>query len=353
MIETVFRSDELPPGERLARFDALQVASEHPMRMLSGEPASFSAELKALDLDAVNLVELTCSPSEVLRTPRLVRAADPELYSVVFALRGSLDVEQAGRSARLGPYGFALYDSSRPFRIGIDSDSRTATLLRLHLPRVLLGLPRAESDRLLAVGMSGREGMGALLTQFVTGLTAASAVCRPGDVTRLGGIAVDLLTATLAHQLDAEERVPEESRQRALLVRIDAFVRRNLHETGLSPATVAAAHHISVSHLHRLFETRDTTVSAWIRHLRLERAQRDLPIRRCGPNRSTASRPAAASATTPPSPAPFAPRTTCRPATTGTARSARRRPTVKRAGPTVRQGHRPRGPARWCPPAIR
>ncbi|MFE2941524.1 AraC family transcriptional regulator [Streptomyces sp. NPDC059255] len=40
----------------------------------------------------------------------------------------------------------------------------------------------------------------------------------------------------------------------------------------------AAAHHISVSYLHRVFQAHDrgTTVSAWIRHQRLEAARRDL-----------------------------------------------------------------------------
>ncbi|MFF5586003.1 helix-turn-helix transcriptional regulator [Streptomyces hygroscopicus] len=39
---------------------------------------------------------------------------------------------------------------------------------------------------------------------------------------------------------------------------------------------MAAAHHISVGHLHRLFRARDTTVSAWIRQQRLDRVRRDL-----------------------------------------------------------------------------
>jgi AraC-like DNA-binding protein len=43
-----------------------------------------------------------------------------------------------------------------------------------------------------------------------------------------------------------------------------------------APATIAAAHHIWVSHLHRLFGPRGTTVAAWIRRQRLERARRDL-----------------------------------------------------------------------------
>ena len=41
---------------------------------------------------------------------------------------------------------------------------------------------------------------------------------------------------------------------------------------GRSPRTVAAAHHISPSHLYRLFEDEDLTVGALIRQQRLERA---------------------------------------------------------------------------------
>nr|WP_233518294.1 helix-turn-helix transcriptional regulator [Streptomyces corynorhini] len=40
--------------------------------------------------------------------------------------------------------------------------------------------------------------------------------------------------------------------------------------------TVAAAHHISVSYLHRLFRDQDTTVAALLRQVRLEGARADL-----------------------------------------------------------------------------
>ncbi|MFE7532161.1 helix-turn-helix domain-containing protein, partial [Kitasatospora sp. NPDC057542] len=75
---------------------------------------------------------------------------------------------------------------------------------------------------------------------------------------------------------DAEDAVPPESRRRALVQRVRAFVRTHLHEPDLSPGAVAAAHHISVSYLHRLFEGEEETVAAWIRRQRLERARRDL-----------------------------------------------------------------------------
>ncbi|WP_232788649.1 helix-turn-helix domain-containing protein [Streptomyces odonnellii] len=88
-----------------------------------------------------------------------------------------------------------------------------------------------------------------------------------------------LLTAVLAHHLDADAHVPDDSRQRALLLRIEAFVQQHLHNPELSPSAIAVAHNISVGYLHRLYRARDDTVAAWIRGQRLERAHRDLSDR--------------------------------------------------------------------------
>ena len=57
-----------------------------------------------------------------------------------------------------------------------------------------------------------------------------------------------------------------------------AFVEQHLGDADLTPAAVAAAHHVSLRQLHRLFETQETTVAAWIRHRRLERCRRDWRI---------------------------------------------------------------------------
>lgn len=276
MIKTVFRSDDMPPEERLARFDEFQVNSGNPMRVGSEEPERFHATARALDLSEVDVVELTCSAAEVRRTSRLIRSYDPELLSVVFPLRGRLGVTQAGREATLGAYDFAWYDSTRPLEVHIAPEDEAVTLVRTQMPRSLLPLSESRVDRILAVPMSGRDGVGGLLTQFLTGMTAGSASYRPADVPRLSGVTVDLMSATIAHHLDADEEVPPDSRRRALFLRIDAFVQRHLHDPEMSPRSIAAAHHISVSYLHRIFNDHDTTVSSWIRRQRLERARRDL-----------------------------------------------------------------------------
>jgi AraC-like DNA-binding protein len=61
-----------------------------------------------------------------------------------------------------------------------------------------------------------------------------------------------------------------------LMVSIHVFVEHHLGDAQLSPAAVAAAHRICVRYLHRLFQLRGISVSAWIGQRRLEWCRRDL-----------------------------------------------------------------------------
>ena len=146
----------------------------------------------------------------------------------------------------------------------------------LFVPRALLPLPKARISELDTHRISGRESIGALLAQFITHLAADTSSYQPSDGLRLGTVVVDLLSALLAHVLEADSYLPPETHRRALIVRIRAFIQRNLHDPELTPRMVAAAHQISISYLHRLFQDEETTVASWIRQQRLERTCRDL-----------------------------------------------------------------------------
>jgi hypothetical protein len=153
---TVFHSADLPQSERLARFDDFLLHSDHPMRITDPDPAPFQAKARALDLGPVNIVELTCSPSLVRRTPAMIRQADPDLCSVVFPRQGALVVAQAGREALLGERDLALYDSSRPFSVRMTGRG-PVTLVRAHVPRALLPLSARHTDRLLGTRLPARR----------------------------------------------------------------------------------------------------------------------------------------------------------------------------------------------------
>ncbi|MBY8846536.1 helix-turn-helix domain-containing protein [Streptomyces sp. SP2-10] len=61
-----------------------------------------------------------------------------------------------------------------------------------------------------------------------------------------------------------------------LLQDIEAFIENHLADADLSPAWIAAAHHISVRYLHHLFQRDRRTVGAYVRRRRLERCRADL-----------------------------------------------------------------------------
>ena len=64
--------------------------------------------------------------------------------------------------------------------------------------------------------------------------------------------------------------------QQALRARVLAFVEQNLRDGGLTPSAIAAAHHISLRTLHRLFESESTTIAEMVRLRRLDRCRDDL-----------------------------------------------------------------------------
>ena len=61
------------------------------------------------------------------------------------------------------------------------------------------------------------------------------------------------MTTAVAEHAGHAESLQIESRERTVLLRIHAFIEQNLGETDLSPGIVAAAQHVSLRYLHRLF----------------------------------------------------------------------------------------------------
>ncbi|MFI7546083.1 hypothetical protein [Actinoplanes sp. NPDC049599] len=93
---------------------------------------------------------------------------------------------------------------------------------------------------------------------------------------------MDLTTAVLAHHLD-RANAPLRSPTHTLYLRLAAFIEDNLRHPDLHPATIAAAHCISLRYLHRIVqEHHPVGVATHIRTRRLDRARHDLADRRRG-----------------------------------------------------------------------
>lgn len=268
----VLSTEQHPAGERLAFWHEVVNRQFVPLavRPLGGEP--FHGRVRSTCVGPLQVSEVTSSAQQVTRTPRLIARGSTDAYKVGVQLRGSCVVAQDGREAALGPGDFAVYDCSRPYSLAFDGAFR---ILVLVLPRRLIRLRSASPADISAVRVSGREGLGALVSPFLRRLGTVTEDVDGVAGHRVAESVVDLLTTAVAERLDAAAADPE-SAQRALFLRIQGFIEERLADPDLSPELIAAAHAISVRYLHKLFALHGTTVCGWLRARRLEGCRRDL-----------------------------------------------------------------------------
>jgi AraC-like DNA-binding protein len=242
----------------------------------------FKAQVRISEFGSVQATLMTTMPHSVRQASKLVRREDPEMIKLSCFVRGSGVVAQDGRCVEYGVGDLRLYDNLRPFGGEFAPDVPTSQLLHLRFPRSLLPFAVKDLRKLSTVRIAGAEGVAALSSHFLLHLARHMHEFTPSDAARLSTLTVDVLTAVLAHALDAQGVVPPHSRRRMLMAQIHAFIRRNLGDAHLTPDMIAAAHHISLRYLHSLFHEDGHTVAGWIRQRRLEQCRCDLAEPRLG-----------------------------------------------------------------------
>ncbi|MER7456531.1 helix-turn-helix domain-containing protein [Micromonospora sp. NPDC126480] len=270
---------QLPPAERFDFWLDLVARESVPARIASTHAADFAASARVVDLGVVKLAAWTYPSLELHRTSSMIGSTDPELYQLALPLSGSGAMRQGRQEAALRPDGFALVDTIRPHasthRPGHPAAGPLRTVTAL-VPHAALPLPAVRVRDLLAAHLPADRGMGLLLAQFLRQVVEHPEQYATDDAKRLDIVALDLIAGTLAARLGTDSVLPAEVRDGGLRARVEAFVTRHLADPTLRPESIAAAHHVSVRTLHRLFEGTGTTVAALVRSQRLERCLRDL-----------------------------------------------------------------------------
>jgi AraC-like DNA-binding protein len=262
----VVSTAEVAAGERFAFWREVnsKLWVPYELRCDPQVESGFRAQVGISDFGPVQTTLMTTMPHAVHRTPKLIRQADPEVFKLGCIVRGGGMMTQDGRRADLGAGDLVLFDTSRPYLAEHAPHIPEFQLLLLRFPRSLLPLPARDLRRLSAVRIPGEKGIGALSSQFLLQLAQRMHELSPSDTARLSTLTLD------------QSAVPPHTRRRALMVQIHAFIRDNLGDPNLSPDMIAAAHHISLRYLHKLFQQDGHTVAGWIRTRRLEQCRRDL-----------------------------------------------------------------------------
>ena len=276
--ESFLSTEHLPAAERYAWWQETVAGSSTPTAITSPFRTDFRASSRQLHLGPARISVLCYPPMEVHRSAALIRRSDPGSYHLAYAVHGGRSMEFGRSIAHCREGEFLFHDSSHPYRARStgDGDGDTRRFIHVDLPREVLALPRRLLDGLVGTSLPGATGPGALLAGYLRQTTVQDAPTSEQRAARLGTVTVDLLTALLAHHLDAVEAAEQRHPTQTLLASACAFIDQHLADPTLSTAKVASAHHIAPRTLQLAFQHHGESVSAWIRRRRLERCRRDL-----------------------------------------------------------------------------
>ena len=276
-MSTLIRTDVVPAADRVAYIQQITATTWVPMECRADSRRDYHAEIRASGLGPMQVAVLDIEPITVRRTPALISQADPDLLKLFLVCDGGPSVVvQGDQQARLSAGEFAVYDTRRPYVVACGADGRPTRVLTFMFPPSLLPLSRNGVRQLTAVRIPATAGLGDLTSQFLLRLARDVDQYSPVEAARQSAAALEVLATRLARELAVGDWGTSEARRHALLTTIQAFIQQRLADAALSPATVAAAHHISLRSLHQLFHDEGLTVAGWIRRQRLERCRRDL-----------------------------------------------------------------------------
>ncbi|MFB6566891.1 AraC-like ligand-binding domain-containing protein [Streptomyces noursei] len=184
--ERVFRSEDAPVADRLAYWQERLERTPAPVRLSSDHAHDFRATQRVLDVGAVCVWPATFQSMVSRRTPKLIRQSDPEVFHLSLVVSGTAPGRWGDHEVVYEPTDLHVNDSSVPWEI--HTGRSPATSVGVEVPKALLPLPRhAAADR-IPRRVSTREGIGALLAQFLTQLNADTSCYRPSDGPRLGRV---------------------------------------------------------------------------------------------------------------------------------------------------------------------
>lgn len=257
---TTTRTDDEPPATRMDYCRQAACDAMVPVDLRIDQRDGYHGQLVQNDLGSTQITDIIVSPTLIRRTPQLIRRSDPGLYKVELQTRGHSLFAQDDRTALLSAGDLTICHLSRPYELTYSprahysqSPGTLAQMVTLTFPPTSLPLPPDDMASLTATRIPGHAPIMGLLAPILRHLARWPAEDDVAVARRLSSTVIDLLAVGLAKVLDRTPLVPPESHRQVLMLRLRAFIEKNLGDGGLSPRTVAAAHHISVRHLQNLF----------------------------------------------------------------------------------------------------
>lgn len=180
---------------------------------------------------------------------------------------GHVDIEEAGNRHRFKTGSMFFIDPERSFQESF-TDRGQMTVLRIPKPGLRDRGLRYSLSELVVADMNSADMRA---TRELINCIAQQQIA-PSPLIRdlMGRQLFELIDAILGSSGDkATSRSTD-----VVLLRARRYIHTSLSDTGLDTTAIAAAAHVSVKHLQRLFRNQDTTVMRHVWYVRLQHAQR-------------------------------------------------------------------------------
>ena len=202
------------------------------------------------------------------RTSANIRS-DPQDV-VIFAVQASGYgfVEQAGRQARLEKGDFAIYETTRPYRLSFD---KPFDQLIFRMPRALLERRLPNLSYQTARRFHGQTGAVALAAGFVFQLAKNAEALGTGGLETFTSSAADLIANAIQFETSGVDDA-DLLRFERLQARILRYIRSSIPDY----KELAEMEGMSLRTLHRLFQIHGLTPGKWILDQRLDGVADDL-----------------------------------------------------------------------------
>ena len=266
----VLDTAHIPVQDRVEAVHAAMMQASAPCHVIHEDPGGdVHARLGLWDLGGANIFTTRASGIRLLRTPKQAKQDAMSVVALSVQHQAQGRHEQLDRQEIVTPGQLMVVDLSAPYDFSWSGDGEARCI---QIPIDQLGLPADVIRR--AIGNVRSSPLYRLVAHHVAHVTAESdRLGNDGAAHVLGTASVELARALLvsAANLDAREVLAD-----TLLTRVRAYVRRHLTDPDLRPATIAAAHNVSLRHLYKTCAQAELSLEQWIIDERLRGARREL-----------------------------------------------------------------------------
>lgn len=266
----VFSTSSVPAARSLGAWRDYMAEVYYSVDVSPRETGRVSGQIEEVALPQLGISRFRADEQRVFRYADGAARDSADDFVLIFPTRQQMFFDQRGRSGFIAPGGVVVLRSSEYYEAACPDSFENLTL---KVPAAVIEAEVPAADGLCAGAGALNPALTVMACELAGHAMAATELLTPAQERRLAGALVQLVTALFD---GADGETGTSSVMRLQFARIIDHIRRNLGDTELTPATVAAACGISPRYLFKLFAANETTFGRYLLNARLDAARRQI-----------------------------------------------------------------------------